>query len=59
MKNQNIKKLATIHFIIFHKFYNYEVYLSTSEDYNYIYRTKYFYLTKKPIDINNKEVIIE
>ena len=46
----------TIHTIIFEQ-NNLEE--STSEDYNYIYQTGYFYATKKAIDINDKEVTIE
>ena len=33
--------------------------LSTSEDYNYIYRKRYFYVTTRGIDINDNSVIIE
>jgi hypothetical protein len=32
---------------------------STSEDYNYQYLKRYFYVIKRGIDINDKEVIIE
>ena len=36
-----------------------EVESSTSEDYNYKYLKRYFYVITRGIDINDKEVIIE
>ena len=38
---------------------NHDVESSTSEDYNYKYLKRYFYVIKRGIDINDKEVIIE
>ena len=38
---------------------NHDVESSTSEDYNYKYLKRYFYVITRGIDINDKEVIIE